>query len=340
MFKKSLFIISTLLLLQPRIRRHWHNDWFRRQYSVQNVEIQTADQRLFVVLSTTLTTAARPEDYAFLAPLVALSWFFQGFQPIIIVVTDDLAVYNSTKDIWSLVLPPNTVLVPIVANRRIAVTVAQISRLFAQYLVPWLPEEAYLRVTDGDMMIFNDSHFKPSFSHDISIHNGDCCRGNFTPDSRYTSRTLCNQYPMHSVGMKVKLWKTLFFFASKESPTTCVLELASSLVESSKPTSKSIVHGGKGWFSDQLILGCRIDDVIEKNEYSVQLLPVGRLRRVHLEDIPNIAPEVHLAAFKLSHHHQWMEKIISQSLNFRDIQKLYTMYTSQWIEQNGIVTIM
>ena len=61
------------------------------------------------------------------------------------------------------------------------------------------PNQAFIRITDADMMILDRNPFLPpmqSSGVDIDIFNGLCCGK--------------RMYPMHSVGKKTRIWRELF----------------------------------------------------------------------------------------------------------------------------------
>eukprot|EP01083_Nonionella_stella_P174597 605712_1 len=310
-------------------------------YSVDHVgnESVSSASDNFVVISTTFgSNKARHEDYDFLAPLTALNWHINGFHPIIITVFSehDTDIYNKTLSLWKMVLPKSHILVPIVTPKHIAVTVAQMSRLFAAHMVQgrYLHNESFLRTTDSDMMIFKGEPFdRPNAGIDIDIFNGFCCIGkNHLADGR-----TCNQYPMHSVGMKAGLWKSLFPISYGDGTIT-VLDHMTSIIQSTFDNESFVKHGGKGWFMDQILLGCTIDEAI-KNGINMTRGPsrrsVGKSRLHYAGDplsgLENHA-DAHLFGFNLESHQEWFLKLVNDTSIFEGHRENVRRYHEAWMQ--------
>ena len=175
----------------------------------------------YVALSTTLSTHARLEDYDFLAPLTAINWRLHGFRPILLVCASSQSQIDSVRKLWDIVLPRETIVVPVIVPfESLVIPVAQVARLYAAHFVPELPGGAFLRTTDADMFILKSTPFlAPPNNVDIDLYYGHCCLSNNT---RHDGRT-CNQYSMHSVGMKIELWRKLFNSSREPSVLSYIL---------------------------------------------------------------------------------------------------------------------
>ena len=301
----------------------------------------------FVVFSTTLDTVARQEDYAYLAPLVAQSWSIQGFHPIILVVAENFTTYRQVMNDWKILLPSDAMVVAIPkVPSSLAVTVAQIARLFTAYLVPSLADDTFLRITDGDMMISNGTVFAPPKDDTaITIFNGQCCLGEYKLKlNKNHAEETCTQYPMHSVGMKVGLWRSLFAISpTPESDIQqSIIEMATELIQSmatQEQEKHGVQHGGLGWSIDQILLGCAVTKAV-KREGKKLSLPIGQ-RRLHVWDPPPnpgqaLPTDIHLASFRLAKHHYWMKKLVNQTSVLHGVEPKYNKYSHQWMQRYNV----
>ena len=273
----------------------------------------------YVVLSTTVGQTARQEDYDFLAPLTALNWFGKGFVPILVVVSDNKKDIDDRLRKWSIILPNATITIPLVKPIHDVITVAQVARLVAGSLAPFLPDGAFLRTTDSDMMIVDRLPFSPSPYHEITIFNGRCC----LVLEKHADGKICNQYPMHAVGMLVSKWRSLF-----SKWTSLPIDQLRELFDGQ--SNRSIKHAGKGWTMDQQLLGCVIDDAMKRN-VSIELAP-GPAHRLHIgQRMLKTTTDVHLAGFQLKNdaHEKWLRTLI-QSPNIGIPLNVYLRYLNNW----------
>ena len=80
---------------------------------------------------------------------------------------------QEARNIWDAVMPKEALVIPILAPPEVAISEAQLSRLYAATLLPTIPGDGYLRITDGDMMVHDEKPFLPPTSKaDINIFNG------------------------------------------------------------------------------------------------------------------------------------------------------------------------
>jgi len=270
----------------------------------------------FVVFSTSLDTFARNSDYDFLAPLTAVNWDVAGFCPIVIAVASSNDILRKRLYLWRMVLPKRALVVPIIVkNASDQVIVAQMSRLFGSALVPELSDDAFLRVTDADMFVGDPEPFLPSENNTIiDIYNGNCCR-----QATDVNNKTCKQYPMHSVGMRVALWRKLFPLNKEVSTNTgneeislAVLAHTMALANEFGYKRKRPRHGDDQWFLDQLLLGCVIDSALNA---TVHVAPGPGNHRVHVNDASPSGlhkyVDAHLAGFQLARHVQWLRNFAS-----------------------------
>jgi hypothetical protein len=288
----------------------------------------------YVVFSSTVDIFARNSTYDYLVPLVARNWFLRGFIPIVLIVADDSRKIEMARNLWGPIMPQDAVVVPIVAASEIAITVAQIARLYAAQLVPEAPDEAFLRITDADMMIMDDQPFLPpqqllSGQSAITIFNGRCCLRK-------------NEYPMHSVGMKFSLWRQLFPMPIDTSNTTkFIMNVVTE--EFNISTSNPVKHGGKGWNIDQVSLA-RVINKFGQTDL-VDLAP-GPRKRLHINgnwcdaNGANSFTDVHLAGFSLASDHQWLTAFVAETDALKGYAEPYISYTKNYALAHNIALPM
>lgn len=290
----------------------------------------------YVVISTSIDTIARNEDYAFMAGIAALNWYSKGFIPIIIaVLTGEKRGngYEKVAKLWNDILPKNAIVIPFtVDDENMVITIAQIIRLYAVHLpeLSVLDDRSFLRVTDADSLVFDKDRFHedPKSEIDIDIFNGKA----LLKAGKNTIRggETCNQYPMHSVGMKVGLWKKLFPITAN---VTLLESLQSKIIEAFGRLPKSMRHGGNGWYMDQILLGCVIDDVINhrSSEIKTNLAEGPRNKRLHVGGrISNNYVDAHLANFRLADHSSWFLDLVNGTDLFRNQEEKIRHFHSAW----------
>jgi hypothetical protein len=264
-----------------------------------------------------------------------------GFHPIIFTVTSSLELFQKVFKLWETLLPPEVISKPghiiplIVLPNMSAVLVAQVARLYG---ASWLStedisDESFLRVTDVDMLIFESApFFPPPPNVDIDIYNGGCCRGRGTK----VGDRLCYQYPMHSVGMSAKLWRTLFplhnvsFDVNGQNLIAHIISVAESV---GYKAGERINHGGKSWFVDQTLLGCTIDSAVG---YNLSLSQYPGSKRFHVgEQFLNNSHyiDAHLANFQLDRHHQWLRQLVNETAALSGYQEAYDHYSQAWTRE-------
>ena len=74
---------------------------------------------------------------------------------------------------------------------------------------------------------------------------------------------------MHSVGMKIGLWRKLFNSSIETTVLSHILRLAN---ESFGYDNQVVSHSEKNWFMEQIQPGCTIDDAM-KMGYNLMLSP-------------------------------------------------------------------
>ena len=321
--------------------------------------------------SINVSAAARDMDYTYLTPLAVLNWSLLGFKPILVVTATSLEeILEFKHQLWDIILPKETIVLPLVISATATtnpnnqlIPVTQTIRIYATTILSQhLHDEAFVRITDVDIFLFNPIPFEPPSSAskdstsnniDITIYNGKCCLGNNSIVMDGTKQRFCNQYPMHSIGMKVKLWKELFPLSSKTLPLSSVssplqiqqdyndqyvLEI-DKILDKSFPgySSRFIMHGDdKYWYMDQILMGCVIDDVISDGRYRVELQD-QELDRLHVGmTIFDLYVEAHLSGFQLSKHHEWLELLIDNSILLMGNRHKYRQYTQKWIDYYDI----
>mmetsp|Transcript_10754 Transcript_10754/g.16098 ORF Transcript_10754/g.16098 Transcript_10754/m.16098 type:complete len:421 (-) Transcript_10754:3-1265(-) len=290
----------------------------------------------YVVISTSIDTTARNEDYAFMAGIAALNWYSKGFIPIIIAVLTGETRENGFKKVaklWNDILPKNAIVIPFtVDHENIVITIAQIIRLYAVYLpeLGVLDDRSFLRITDADSLVFDKDSFHedPKSEIDIDIFNGKA----LLKASKNTIRggETCNQYPMHSVGMKVGLWKKLFPITAN---ITLLESLESKIIDAFGRLPKGMRHGENGWYMDQILLGCVIDDVINNHssEIKTNLAEGPRSKRLHVGGrISNDYVDAHLANFRLKDHSSWFLDLVNGTDLFRNQEEKIRHFHSAW----------
>ena len=268
--------------------------------------------------------------------------------------------------IWTIILSPETTIVPIIVKKpEHQISVAQVSRLLVvsalsstststptttttttlngDQLV--INDDDFVRLTDAAMMIMNPSPFEAPYetpnnkgnytaSDDIiTIFNGKCCPG---------------EYPMHSVGMKVKLFRTIFPIKDQQplkmnSVNTLVgqailsqfYDWTNSIFPDfhNDTQNKILKHGmSKTWSMDQHILSKKINEAVELHGYELELAPgpKGRIFFSRFDPGEGEHDDVHLAGFRCQRHSQWLDSFVRNSTVLFGHRRMYEVYTQTW----------
>ena len=279
----------------------------------------------YVVLSANVGRKVREEDYDYLAALTARNWKNFGFTPIIIIVASNVEDVSRTVDLWNIILPRDTIIIPVLVKRpEHQISVAQVSRLFAVSSLAELRDDDFVRITDADMMILNPIPFEPpdDSAIDITIFNGNCCG---------------RQYPMHSVGMKVRLFRTIFpvdhvqQHPSSAGPT--ILSQFYNWTETRFPDfsdQMEMTHGGQHWGMDQDLLAEKINEAVQLHGYRLKKEP-GPRGRLHIRgNAFSPATDAHLAAFSLALHGTWLDGVVNNTVVLFGNRHKYFQYTQAW----------
>ena len=123
-----------------------------------------------------------------------------GFTPIVLIITD-MKPSLKAQYVKHELHKTHSIQVEIIKVPHSFVYVAQRCRLAAAHFLN--ATEGYLRLTDADMLIGNSKAFG-AYTGGIHIFNGLCCRG---------------EYPMHSIGMSLAMWRVLFMRMSASKPS-------------------------------------------------------------------------------------------------------------------------
>ena len=315
----------------------------------------------FVLLSATIGVNARPEPYAYLCALTARNWNNFGFRPIIVLVGSNTEEIEEVISIWTIILSPETTIVPIIVEKpEHQISVAQVSRLLVVSALSSTTttttttlngdqlvfhDDDFVRLTDADMMIMNPSPFEAPYetpknqgnytaSDDIiTIFNGKCCPGD---------------YPMHSVGMKVKLFRTIFPIKEQQPLTMksvnthvgqAILSQFYDWTNSIFPyfhndtQNKILQHGkSKTWSMDQSILYKKINEAVKLHRYELELAPgpKGRIHFSRFDPGKGEYDDVHLASFSFQRYSQWLDSFVSESIVLFGHRRMYEVYTQTW----------
>lgn len=221
----------------------------------------------FVVLSASMSANVHDTPYAVLLPLSARSWAAAGFTPIIVLVRHEPSPLEHLL-IDDLRLIPSIILYTVtVKAKHTQISTSQIVRLFVSFLLPDTELDSYLRVSDADMIIYQSWPFNTQKTTGVHVYNGGCCQP---------------QMPMHSIGMKVRLWRWLFakhLNISEGRKSVQWLEefVCTWLVSRGVDPLKPIVWAEKKWFLDQILAG----EVINGRPSNIELTVSPVAPRVH-----------------------------------------------------------
>lgn len=316
-----------------------------------------SQRKKYVVLSATIGVSARAEDYTYLAAVTARNWNNFGFTPIIVLVGSTDKEIQEIIELWKIILSPETRIVPVkVEKREHQIAVSQVSRLLVTSALSniddTLDDNDFVRLTDADMMIMNPKPFEAPYesittnstvSDDIiTIFNGRCCPG---------------EYPMHSVGMRVKLFRNIFP-VNRQFSSPSSLKVGEVILHQfynwtrayfpefySDFNEKMTQHGGsRMWGMDQAILYARVNDAVKTHGYSLELA-AGPKGRVHFfGGTPNVNQhggtvytpdgrshdDAHLASFNFEKYGSWLDSFVDQSVVLFGHRRAYQEYTTMW----------
>jgi len=144
-----------------------------------------------VVMSLSLGVTARKADYAFIVPLAARSWAYEGFRPIVLVTGTKEAFIHNSKFIHEVRQVDGAVVMHLPTSRGAAVSIAQCARLYASFLHGF-PRHVRILMTDGDMAVMDGTYFKDNSDH---------------VDAYYRYHT--GQYFMHGMSADDTTWRNL-----------------------------------------------------------------------------------------------------------------------------------
>jgi hypothetical protein len=248
---------------------------------------------VYVALSVAINESSRNEDYFDVSLITALNWKFKGFCPVLFIISRGHLSLRSLKIIKS--IQNFGILFKIIFVNHSAIYVSQHCRLSASHHLN--VDNIFLRITDADMLINEPS----AFSSKSGIHsfNGRCCQSN-------------NQFPMHSVGMNISLWRNSFAPHLCETPSKEVL----------------LIHGQSGWDSDQVYLTQQITSITQSKQISLSVDPDATCR-MHVGDTVNskcLPIDIHLANYN-ANHWKWLRNLLYtlHLVNASDIQVIQSV---------------
>jgi len=239
-------------------------------FSITNKNKRFKDD-YFIVLSASVSEVVHNTPYSLILPFSARSWAAHGFHPLIILVSympnewkktlSGKALYEELQSI-----PNCTVFLLPSPTKYIEVSLAQISRLFVSFLITENVDEAYLRVSDADMIIYESWPFLTKDVPGIHLYNGDCCKP---------------QIPMHSIGMKIKLWRQFFgnslnLIKTYYSPIELSKYLTAWILDKGVDIHSPIPWAEWQWSLDQVLAGY----VLLSLNNSVNILTVPMQHRI------------------------------------------------------------
>jgi hypothetical protein len=293
-----LFCIFTDIKSPPPWKKQNHDTLFSRK--IQNVskfsKFSPNKEKLYVVLSASVSEVVHSTPYSLMLPVSARSWLAFGFCPIIILVVHSVETW-SASDIGSALLKelnniPNCIIHLLPSpTRYVEVSLAQIIRLFAAFLLPDDNLNAYLRLSDADMIIYQGWPFQTANVSGVHIYNGNCC---------------LPQRPMHSIGMKVGLWRELFgtpLGLNNTLYTSSYLSdsVISWILKNEVNTHVKVSFGGSKWFLDQVLAG----QVLNNMNSLVPLTVSPMFNRVDLIHSPLITNVVESHEHQIQSHELW-----------------------------------
>ena len=174
---------------------------------------QAASERVHVAISTSSSHAAkaRNETYFENAVVAALNWAHKGFAVLLLLVQDTDSANERARTIERAILEalerrrPGLIRTRIVKVNHSFAFVAQHCRLAAAHMFS-LTDDAYLRLSDADMLCADVQRFRAFPGASAHVYNGGCCGK--------------HQYPMHSMGMRAGLWKAITHVDLCAAPTS------------------------------------------------------------------------------------------------------------------------
>lgn len=92
-----------------------------------------------------------------------------------------------------------------------------------------------------------------------------------------------------------------------------------------------MIRRTKEWYKDQVLLGCTIDNALDR--YKLELQP-GPEKRLHVgqnitADSSTIT-DIHLAGFELATSKAWLDQLVNETRVLVGYQSEYAKYSKEW----------
>jgi hypothetical protein len=287
----------------------------------------TFSNRSTVILTASVHVNARRSPYLLLILPVARSWAAQGFEVIVVLVFFDAGNTPEHETEFfellkrQIIAVPNVQLLEFPAPSLPAeISLSQTVRLFLPVLMHDWPPEAYIRLSDSDMMIFQAEPFQPKNINGIDIYNGDCC---------------WPEVPMHAIGMQRKLWLSLFepYLKQPEGEPWTRASLSMAIMkllrEKFKYEAAFVGHGQKFWGMDQQMAGERV--AAFKNSSGVVTTHPMRYRAHWPFSVTPQLTECHLAGIGFGDIMRLKEVVGSLG---EGLDVIAAKYNSTWLNPN------
>jgi hypothetical protein len=156
------------------------------------------------------------------------------------------------------------------------ITVAQVSRSLAAFL-PFVRDNDFLMTTDVDIWPVNGSFWRSfALADPVQAFNYDCC-GSF----RHRNITF-RHYPMHSLVMKAKLWKTMItmIYPGEWNSSNLFLPLSQMLQVEFNFDGHYAQKASWSWWLDELLISYGLF-LLQRKGIKVSGVPLGRSGRIN-----------------------------------------------------------
>jgi len=275
-------------LLKPHgsvLIKNMHTGFLTKKYVVISASVPNfSNNTNFINNQGQAEGNTRAWGYIFQVPNTARAWIRLGYSPIVAITIDYPNLTAKAKSLLAIVEKEmkniDVVAIYFSVPSYTKVRLSQLVRLIPSALNIF-SEESFLMTSDADLWPGSQERYQISANKKIHITNNLCCGMINFKSKRY------RQFPMGTIGMKVKLWNQLLpfqkFFTFDEFITFDYIEFYKYLKEyaNGQNIDSPAKHGSNLWYIDQIFISVKIGEYINSmGEKSMSYYPRFKCRRI------------------------------------------------------------